>query len=428
MMNREEAIRRLSTLTDRQLEVLHEFCVRLGSITRDETLYGPIAEKLYLSKGAVKTHMYNICIKLGIDHLHPIRQKLVFFELYCPVLREVDLPAPPSEPGEPEPLSTEEEEKVDELERAIVSREPNSTVTVEPSKADILPPLQRQEPRRLPWVLLGVAATALVIVGAIAFGVLPLGRGQQTVVVTATPSSEETQVAAVEPQEVTHEATVEVTSGATAVQPTTATTSEMEEATAEPTPIAPTATPVPAATPKPVTMPLPFEDDFKQGPRPEWEVVQGTWRMIDGTYATDDDNRWSYAMVGDPSWQDYAVEVDFTVRCISGYGVAVLLRSSSPGEGMQFEFDCCDMQWVLWENGDSTVVATSDEGVPYYCGSWTESQLRVEAKGSIYTAYLNGVQVLQVQDDTFARGLTGLGSQCDSTDCRIQSFKVVPLP
>jgi hypothetical protein len=175
-------------------------------------------------------------------------------------------------------------------------------------------------------------------------------------------------------------------------------------------------------------MPLPFEDDFDEGPRPEWEPVLGAWRMVDGTYATDEADGWAYTMVGDPGWRDYAVEVDLTVDCITGYPTAILLRSSGPGEGIRFEFDCCRMEWIVWHDGQSKSIATADRGLPYKCHYWTTSRLRLEAEGNTYSAYLDGMLVVRVQDDSFAAGRAGLGTTHDSNIVRFDNFLIAPLP
>jgi len=188
--------------------------------------------------------------------------------------------------------------------------------------------------------------------------------------------------------------------------------------------------PQPTPTASPVMIVLPFDDSFDDGPRPEWESELGTWRMVDGTYATDGDGHsWAYTMVGDPGWQDYAVEVDVVVRCISGYPVAVLLRSSGPGEGMRFQFDCCDMEWIISRSGQSSTIAVSDMDFPKVCGftSWKTSRLRLEADGNMYSAYLNGELIVRVQDDTFAAGRVGLGTTYSSAVVRFDNLLVASV-
>lgn len=289
---------------------------------------------------------------------------------------------------------------------------------------------ERTKPRRL-WrrmaILLGSlsagAVSTTLVVWLIGKVVLPIVVDM----VTATP----TLLASV---------TSEATATSTSESPPVIATPRLE---ATPTPTLspfptpspePTPTPTPTYTPTPthVPMPLPFEDNFDMGPRPEWEPVQGTWRMVDGAYAADDPGgRWAYSMVGDVAWQDYAVEVDVAVRCLTMHWgqIGVLVRSKSPGEGIQFQ----NNRWVLSSQGQSKVIAEANQGLPDACmGStgttpWEVSHLRVEAHGNTYSAYINGVLVSRVQDGTFAAGRAGLGTTTSLEVSRFDDFVVVPL-
>lgn len=202
-----------------------------------------------------------------------------------------------------------------------------------------------------------------------------------------------------------------------------------------PTPIVttlPTPTAVPTSpTPSPTAVPLPFKDDFDTGLRPEWQALQGTWRMVDGTYAADEtDHQWAYTMMGDLVWQDYAVEVDVATGCVGGEHIALLLRSKDRSEGVQLQANYTEMKWVLYHNGQSKEIAVADKGLPWDCSGVVPSRishLRLEVKGNIYSAYLDGELVSRVQDDTFVAGRVGLGTTYSSDVVRFDNFVVAPL-
>jgi len=180
---------------------------------------------------------------------------------------------------------------VEEDERALVLRESPEPPVI------IVPPSPSRQPRGPRSLLVGVVLGALLVVVIFyALGRFPRTGEVPTVVVTATPSAQETEAPVVEYREVT----VEVTTTPAPAQDTPTPVDQTPVATEAPVVV--TATPAPpqdTPTPRPVSMPLPFEDDFDEGPRPEWETVLGTWRMVDGTYTADGDG-WAYTMVGDP--------------------------------------------------------------------------------------------------------------------------------
>lgn len=186
------------------------------------------------------------------------------------------------------------------------------------------------------------------------------------------------------------------------------------------------------SVPTPTLVSSLFEDNFDIGAHPEWQPVQGTWRMVDGAYGIDEsDNRWAYVMVGDLGWQDYVVQVDVALRC---YGanpkIAVLLRSKDQRDGMQFLADPYRIRWNLYRGGQSKEIGMSDRGIPYdsnCMGSLVKSHLRFEVKGSVYTAYLNDTLVSRVQDGTFATGRVGLGTPASTNYVRFDNFIVSSL-
>lgn len=183
----------------------------------------------------------------------------------------------------------------------------------------------------------------------------------------------------------------------------------------------PTPSPVPEAR-----MSLPFEDTFNEGPRPEWEVLQGTWRMVDGAYGTDEEAQWSYVMVGDPGWQDYGIEVDVAGRHLgTTKAIAFFVRTEDLNSGMRFDIDPWSARWVLHQDGAVTEIAKSEGRLPYGSTSkWVVSRLKVEVQGTMYSVYLNGQLVSRIQDDTFASGRVGLATYRSSDKVRFDNFVV----
>lgn len=427
-------IDRLSSLTDREEEVLNEFCEVFETIEQDDPIYESISERLFITESTVKTHMGNIFVKLGLHKLHRTRRIGELVRTYCPLLTEeegreseTEEEAKPEKEEKPEPVSEKVQRMVEELESATVPSRTGAT--------------------RLPWFLLGIVVIALVIVSILAVrptGGSPSARpsvpGSQdeeadyhevtrVVLVSPTPAPPQpssTPVVQTEKVEVTREVTVIAVATATPgpARPSPTPVVEKQKVT-----VVVTQTPAPTSTPRPIQVSLPFKDNFDEGPREEWEVIQGTWRMIDGTYGTDKGG-WAYSIVGDPGWEDYVVEVDVLSRCIAGYATGIFVRRTSPGNGLLFRFHCCDMKWILQQNGKSTTIAHVDDGIRSHgCGNmtWGSTHVKLEAKGNTYSTYVNGKLVNRVQDDTMSRGRVGLGTTRSSDRVRFDNFVVTAI-
>ena len=74
-MNPEDPVKQLSSLTERQREVLRLVC--------DGLRYKTIGEELFITESTVKAHMGHIYMKLGIDHLPIENEKFAYMIEYC---------------------------------------------------------------------------------------------------------------------------------------------------------------------------------------------------------------------------------------------------------------------------------------------------------------------------------------------------------
>jgi hypothetical protein len=177
---------------------------------------------------------------------------------------------------------------------------------------------------------------------------------------------------------------------------------------ATPTNILTSAPALPTDTPRPLLVSLLFEDDFDVGPRSEWEIVSGTWGTADGQFTLIDISEWpaiGIALVGDTSWNNYAVEFDvtglydddprFSGLQIEGYGTedmetvyssraAVLVGIDEKGNGAGFIIGEKYMVWGTFSNGlwsniisGTLVQAYGDEG----------GHLLITVQGNLYKVY-----------------------------------------
>lgn len=260
-MAKKDTLQKLSSLTERQYEVLRLVC---SGFT-----YKEIGEALYIAESTVKAHMGNIYQKLGLDLLPPTQRTKTLFEQYCPVLKDVSSkPLETQEELEPVPESVEK--MVEEDEKALAIWQPKPLVSVKPIELKPLAP----RPRRLRGLVLGMILGAVLV----SVPVFLLGRNLTSdeapaAISGAEPIVEYVEVTVEVPIEVPVERTVVVTTTPGPEQPTqTAVIQEVVvvvTTTPEPTP---TATPAPT---EPVNTPP--DTVLEVG---EWWKHEGVWLRV----------------------------------------------------------------------------------------------------------------------------------------------------
>jgi len=154
------AFDKLSTLTKRELEILHWLCMGVD--------YRGIADRGSISYNTVKVHIGNVYKKLDLDYIESRTVRLqTLVEIYCPLVRQsyATLPKPaPDEDEEEEPaaISARILDMVEADERDLVRRPPQEVVTIDPPPVRILPPAP---PPARPFraMLIGVLGGALLM-------------------------------------------------------------------------------------------------------------------------------------------------------------------------------------------------------------------------------------------------------------------------
>lgn len=182
-----------------------------------------------------------------------------------------------------------------------------------------------------------------------------------------------------------------------------------------------TATQPPASeTPTPGVL---LEDRFDPRPNEDWDTVLGEWRVVDGHFTTDVSGGWRRAFIGDPGWSNYAVDVDVWIPCDP---VQVLVRVNDDGY-LAFELNIAGTSWRLFSGGNEQILATNSNG---HSRLGSVYHLRIESDQDIFTAYLDGLKVHQLQDAAFSQGRAGLAFRthgtCDTT--WFDNFVVTELP
>lgn len=234
--------------------------------------------------------------------------------------------------------------------------------------------------------------------------------------------------------------------------PVPTTTPVPPTATSGPSPTATLVPPTPTHSPSPTASPtatptfslsLPFFDDFDAGPKPDWEVLSGKWGMAAGKYTLTDISGspvTGISVVGDSGWRDYAVEADVSGLHTSrdyGWGdsrssmAAILVRVQNDGSAVRLVVDERFLDWEILE-GDSWTVVPGTRVQGY---GQKGTHIKVEARGNVFAAYVDGKMITSFSDDRFPSGKVGLWLQSsgilDASDWRavpkIDNFKVTKL-
>lgn len=188
------------------------------------------------------------------------------------------------------------------------------------------PPRQREPgDQQLPFSKISarwlVASLLFVLLVGCAIGFF-VGKGIPNLFGTARPTQQPGLVAGVSPRTPSPQLTQ-------TSLPTSTPTTRKPTSTPKATPTVPTLTPTPRLT-------LPFEDNFDRALKPEWEILEGDWRVINDQLSTLSRNKeWSHILVGEPSWRDYAVQVDANLAR-GGQGMRVLVRVQDSDNMMAF--------------------------------------------------------------------------------------------
>ncbi|MBM3128563.1 MAG: DUF1080 domain-containing protein [Chloroflexi bacterium] len=167
-----------------------------------------------------------------------------------------------------------------------------------------------------------------------------------------------------------------------------------------------------------------FSDDF--GNLGNWKIVNGNWQTKDGD------------LVGGPgegrifhdlSHGDYTITVNGAVlNQGNGYGLWFRATNTSNVNGYTFQYDpgYAGGAFIMrkWVNGNelSPFAVARAPGYNWY---GTSRDIQIVAKGSTFTAYVDGKPVLQGSDSTYTHGGVGFRTW-SSTTARFGKISVDP--
>ena len=456
----QEVIHKLRMLSSREREILKLFC--------EGNKYKAIGETLFIGENTVKTHIGNIYIKLGLEHLPSSARRMIIYQTYCPAVHEFDLtsyaeepvkpksvdpesvkpepvapepvnpeavepePVEPEavepepvkpEPEEPEPVAPEpvvpepepEPEPVPDEVIDMVNEDEHALMVVEPIIVDF-PSIRKDEPE--PPIVDPPITTITInyrIIGIIIFILFVIATccgiyfARNVLFNPATPASQSAIV--LNPQ------------GNQAIptsQPILVSTASPTLTPTE-TRIPPTITPAPTQIPVP-KITLPFNDNFSNGINPPWKVEFGKWFVADsGASITINDvyDNVGSIVIDDPTLTNYILRVNvYTPHIFAAsqgqYGV-VVRYGADRDQNIIFYTD---------SNGNSKwAYAPSLSDLPFYLPGITDKmmdtgnstvKLEITVNGNTFTAKVDGKKIDQFSMTGYENGGVALITACGS--------------
>jgi len=160
-----------------------------------------------------------------------------------------------------------------------------------------------------------------------------------------------------------------------------------------------------------------YDTDFA-GDNAEWQVANGTWTVrADGGETAYGASGSGLTYAGDPAWGDYVVEarvITHTPNASQGGGAGgIVFRYKDSGNFYHFRMDHLirpsegidvkTAQLYKWENGSAVKLA--EVPFDYAYDVWYDVKAVVE--GDSIKAYIDGVLVLEANDDSIRQGAVG---------------------
>ena len=459
----QEVIHKLRMLSGREREVLKLFC--------EGNNHETIGKILFIGKNTVKTHMGNIYIKLGLEHLPSSARRMIIYQTYCPAVHEFAEEPVKQKPVNPEPVKPEPVDaqpvNPEAVEPEPVIPEPEEPNPVEPEPVVPEPVVPEPEPEPVPDEIIDMVNEdehALMVVKPI-INIPPIEdeQKQKSKEEEEKEKEEEKKVKQIEGkvakpkkhfwrwvlffiiiallvfggmqvytwargfitgivQPLSVQNIPAMVPTGNQVQPTTQLTSiPTKEAVVVPTNTEIPSTPIPTHAPAP-KITLPFNENFSNGINSPWKVEFGKWFVADsGASITINDvyDNVGSIVIDDPTLTNYILRVTvYTPHIFAAsqgqYGV-VVRYGADRDQNIIFYTD---------KNGNSKwAYAPSLSDLPFYLPGITDKmidtgnstvKLEITVSGNTFTAKVDGKKIDQFSMTGYENGGVALITACGS--------------
>jgi len=341
-----EVVKQLRRLSKREREILQLRCEAIE--------IAECSNQLHLSDSTVKTYIGRIYLKFDLDQHTEFQRWKALFQVYCPVLKEIDLPPARDERGEPDPIPPLIMRKVEDDEELLYKIKQVGVVSLfEEDDMQLSPP---PNTKLLRWVTVILLALLCILVIADLFsrfsGTTVGALETPTPSIFIVPTADRTD---------TPEPNIPTLAPAreTVVVPQTVV---VPETVVVPQTVITIATPTPVPAPPTPNSAILFEDDFTNGVKPEWNMKGTNFTAVDGTLSS---QGLLEGYVGDKNWGNYIVDFDVlsAVPSKSEAGLRVQIRRQDNSNYMTLHignFGLCRFIWTKTINGKETPIVNTD--------------------------------------------------------------------
>jgi DNA-binding CsgD family transcriptional regulator len=394
-MVEQDVIEKLKSLTTRQKETLKKVCEGLE--------YKEIGADFFISENTVKTHMGHVYIKLGIDHLTSTLRKKIILEVYCPAIHELEFSSISDETEQPEQVSEEVLEMVEEDQKSLITYHPEVIEVIQPRK------VRKKKKNGWKWIVV------LVMLALMAFGGFKLYEWGDSFFrnLMIQPTQELANIEEIVQQTIEAQSQQKNQGDIQTLMPT--------QAIVVPTNTELPPTPIPTRTPSP-KISLPYIDDFSNGINSPWSVGSGNWFVTDSGASISINDIYADAgsiVIDDPSLTDYKLRVKVHTphmyAASQGQFGVIVRYSSTRDQNIIFYMDSNGrFRWAY---------ATSLSELPFYLPPITgvdkdlgsaNVTLEIVVSGNTFIARVDGAKVDQFSMTGYENGGIVLITSCGS--------------
>lgn len=152
-----------------------------------------------------------------------------------------------------------------------------------------------------------------------------------------------------------------------------------------------------------------LKDDFETGTADGWEAVSGEWQVIDenGNKVYNTVAGTNRSAVGESTWENYTVEAKMMVSEWSNpdtQRVGIYGRFQDSDNNYQIVYEVGQFRVRRQTNGKFSNLVSKEFALE--TGKWYT--LKVELAGTSIKLYVDGVEMLAVEDDSYGAGKAGL--------------------
>ncbi len=150
-----------------------------------------------------------------------------------------------------------------------------------------------------------------------------------------------------------------------------------------------------------------FFDDFQDGYDPAWGFTRGNWEVVDGQLHTTSEPGSAY-VTGGNSWTDYSVEcqLSYSGNFYGHPSRRIVVRAADDLNKVVFggfQGGESRVGFIVYVDGEIVVETESIPTLPDTC------IVRIDVVGSTYSAFVDGIHVMTLEDHSNPSGTAGLG-------------------